>query len=163
YFVARSTPPNYGHGGNFGFLTGSANITYTHTFSPRVLNEFRLGGLYHGSIRQGQNTNFNPREIFPDLYPGAPYGGLPTLNLCNHTSIGDYGGFDRAPQYVAQYIDNLTIVRGRHTIKTGIDFANYRNSTPPFAGGLGSGLLLEAKFGRADFNGRFTNANQAGT
>ena len=163
YFVARSTPPNYGHGGNFGFLTGSANITHTHTFSPHVLNEFRLGGLYHGSIRQGQNTNFNPREIFADLYGGVPYGGLPTINIGSHVSLGDYGGFDRAPQYVTQYIDNLTIVRGRHTIKTGIDFANYRNSTPPFAGGLGSNLLLEASFGRADFNGRYTNANQAGT
>jgi hypothetical protein len=163
YFVARTTPPNYGHGGNFGFLTGSANITHTHTFSPRTLNEFRLGGLYHGSIRQGQNTDFNPRDIFPDLYSGLPYGGLPTINITSHVSIGDYGGFDRAPQYVTQYIDNLTLVRGRHTIKTGFDFANYRNSTPPFAGGFGSGLLLESSFGRADFNGRYTNANLPGT
>jgi hypothetical protein len=162
YFVARSTPPNYGHGGNFGFLTGSANITYTHSFSPRTLNEFRLGGLYHGSIRQGQNTDFNPRELFPELYTGVPYGGLPTVNVSGYVTIGDYGGFDRAPQYITQYIDNLTLVRGRHTIKTGFDFANYRNSTPPFAGGFGSGLLLEASFGRFDFNGRYTNANRAG-
>lgn len=162
YFVARSTPPNYGHGGNFGFLTGGANITYTHTFSPRTLNEFRLGGLYHGSIRQGQNTNFNPKELFPELYGGVPYGGLPTVNISSHVSIGDYGGFDRAPQYITQYIDNLTLVRGHHTIKTGFDFANYRNSTPPFAGGLGSNLLLEASFGRFDFNGRYTNANRPG-
>ncbi len=77
-------------------------------------------------------------------------------------SIGDYGGFDRAPQYVTQYIDNLTLVRGRHTIKTGFDFANYRNSTPPFAGGFGSDLLLDSSFGRFDFNGRYTNANRAG-
>ena len=162
YFVARTTPPNYGHGGNFGFLTGTANLTYTHTFSPRTLNEFRLGGLYHGSIRQGQNTSFKPEQLFPDLYRGVPYGGLPTVNITSHVSIGDYGGFDRAPQYVTQYIDNLTLVRGRHTFRTGFDFANYRNSTPPFAGGLGSDLLLESSFGRFDFNGRYTNANRAG-
>jgi hypothetical protein len=162
YFVARSTPPNYGHGGNFGFLTGSANITHTHSFSPRILNELRLGGLYHGSIRQGQNTDFNPRELFPQLYGGVPYGGLPTVNVTGYVSIGDYGGFDRAPQYVLQYIDNFTMVRGRHTIKAGFDIANYRNSTPPFAGGLGSNLLLEASFGRFDFNGRYTNANRTG-
>ena len=36
YFVARSTPPNYGHGGNFGFLTGTLFLNYTHSFSPRT-------------------------------------------------------------------------------------------------------------------------------
>jgi hypothetical protein len=61
-------------------------------------------------------------------------------------SIGDYGGFDRAPQYVTQYIDNLTLVRGRHTIKTGFDFANYRNSTPPFAGGTRLGSAARVLF-----------------
>ena len=36
------------------------------------------------------------------------------------------------------------------------------HAVSPFAGGLGSGLLLEASFGRFDFNGRYANANQAG-
>ncbi|MGH9656959.1 MAG: TonB-dependent receptor domain-containing protein, partial [Bryobacteraceae bacterium] len=162
YFVARSTPPNYGNGGDFGYLTGTAHISYTRHFTARTLNEFRLAGLYHGSIRQGQNTDFNPKQLFPDLYDGLPYGGLPYAAINSHVAIGDYGGFDRSPQYTLQYIDNLSMVRGRHTIKAGFDFANYRNSTPPFAGGFGSGLLNEASFGRFNFNGRYTNADRPG-
>lgn len=158
YFVSRTAVKGFGNGGDFGYLTKSGQLTETHTFSPRTLNEARIAWFYHGSIRQGQNLTFDPLKLFPDLYGGYSFGGLPNVNVTSLQSIGDYGGFERAPQYTTQYVDNFTHVRGRHTIKAGIDFANYRNSTPPFSGGFGSGLLQEATFGRFDFDGRFTNS-----
>jgi hypothetical protein len=157
YFVGRGGVQNFGNGGDFGYLTKSGQLTYNHNFSARTLNEARLAWFYHGSIRQGQNLTFDPIKLFPDLYGGYSFGGLPTVNIASHLTIGDYGGFERSPQYTTQIIDNFTHVRGRHTIKAGIDVAKYRNSTPPFSGGFGSNLLQEATFGRFDFDGRYTN------
>ncbi len=134
------------------------NGTWQHNFSPRVLNEARFGYLYHGSVRLGLNTTFDPRTIFPDLY--APtVGGLPNVNITGTTSIGDYGGSARGKQFTRQMIDNLTMIHGSHTIKTGFDIANFRVSSPPGSFGLLTGIAQNAGLGRFDFTGRFTNAN----
>jgi len=160
YFVAQAYPPRYGSWANGGYSTQSANITYMRNFSPRTLNEFRLGYLRHASVGNGMNKDFDPRSLFPDLYP-APYGGLPNINVSNHVSIGDYGGGPPSPQLTPQYINNLTLVRGKHTIKTGFDFANHRVSSNPFTPGMLSGLANNAGLGRFDFNGRFSNNDPA--
>ena len=108
------------------------------------------------------NTDFDPRQIFPDLYGPLSVGGLPNINITSHVAIGDYGGFPPGKQFTNQYIDNFTYVRGSHTIKAGIDFANYRVSTPPGTFGLATGLAQNAGLGRFDFNGRFTNNDGRG-
>ncbi len=157
YFVAQNYPVGYGSWENGGYTTKSVNGTYSRTFSPTVINELRYGFLSHASVRQGMNKGFDPRSLFPQLYP-VDYGGLPNVNMTSYTSIGDYGGAQGSPQLTPQYIDNLTIVRGKHTIKTGFDFATYRVASNPSVGGLGSGLVNNAGLGRFDFSGRFTSA-----
>src|SRR6185437_16646425 len=49
-------------------------------------------------------------------------------------------------------------VRGKHTIKTGLDLAIYRVSSTPTVSGLGSGSVNNAGLGRFDFTGRYTSA-----
>lgn len=155
YFVAQSFPGSYGSWENGGNDTRMGNFTWTRNFSPRVLHEMRLGYTYHGPVRQGMNLGFDPRSIFPDLHQ-VPIGGLPSANFTGYTSIGDYGGSERGKQLTRQFIDNLTVIRGRHTIKTGVDFGNFRMSSPPGAFGLLTGVANNAGLGRFDFNGRFT-------
>ncbi len=156
YFVAQAYPEGYGSWDNGGNDTRVGNFTWTRNIKPTVLNEFRLGYTYHGPVRQGMNRDFDPRSLFPTLYQ-VPIGGLPTANILGHVSIGDYGGSERGKQFTRQIIDNLTWIRGRHTIKTGIDIGNFRMSSPPGAFGLGTGVANNAALGRFDFNGRFTN------
>ena len=157
YFVAQNYPVGYGSWENGGYTTKSINATYMRTFTPSVFNEVRFGFLSHASVRQGMNKSYNPQTLFPTLY--APdYGGLPNVNITSYTSIGDYGGSNAAPQLTPQYIDNLSIIRGKHTIKAGIDFADYRVTSNPSVGGLGSGLVNNAGLGRFDFTGRYTSA-----
>jgi hypothetical protein len=156
YFVAQSFPDGYGSWENGGNDTRVANFTWTRNFKATLLNEARLGYTYHGPVRQGMNRDFDPRTIFPDLYGPLPVGGYPTFNFGSFTSIGDYGGSERGKQFTRQFIDNLTWIRGRHTIKTGVDFANFRMSSPPGAFGLGTGVANNAALGRFDFTGRFT-------
>jgi len=155
YFVAVGYPGDYGNWANGGYSTQSANLTWNHTFAPTVLNEFRYVYFRHASVRQGLNKNFDPRSLFPTLYPVA-YGGLPNMNITNHVSIGDYGGGDAAPQLTPQFIDNITVVRGRHTIKAGIDIGLHKAASYPFNAGMGAGLANNAAFGRFDFTGKYT-------
>ena len=157
YFVAQSYPLGYGSWENGGYTTKSVNATYMRAFSPSVINEVRFGFLSHASVRQGMNKTFDPRTLFPSLYP-VDYGGLPNINITSYASVGDYGGSAASPQLTPQYIDNLTIVRGRHTIKTGFDIANYRVASNPAVAGLGSGLANNGGLGRFDFTGRYTTA-----
>lgn len=155
YFVAQSFPLGYGSWENGGFDTKVWNATWTHNFSPTVLNEARFGYLYHGSMRLGMNSDFDPRTLFPDL-SAQPVGGLPNVNVTGHVAIGDYGGSARGKQFTRQITDNLTFIRGRHALKTGINFSNFRVSSPPASFGLLSGAAQNAGFGRFDFTGRFT-------
>ncbi|MBL8176530.1 MAG: carboxypeptidase regulatory-like domain-containing protein [Bryobacterales bacterium] len=157
YFVAQAYPEGYGSWENGGNDTRVGNFTWTRNISPSILNELRVGYTYHGPVRQGMNRDFDPRTLFPDLYGPLPLGGLPSANILGHVSIGDYGGSERGKQLTRQIIDNFTIIRGRHTFKTGFDFGNFRMSSPPGAFGLGTGVANNAALGRFDFNGRFTN------
>ena len=55
-----------------------------------------------------------------------------------------------------QFIDNLTFIRGKHNLKTGVDIGNFRMSSPPGAFGLLTGVANEAAFGSFAFTGRYT-------
>ncbi|MCC6858906.1 MAG: carboxypeptidase regulatory-like domain-containing protein [Bryobacterales bacterium] len=155
YFVAVGYPSGYGNWTNGGYSTQSANLTWNHTLSPRTLNEFRFVYFRHASTRQGMNRDFNPLSLFPGLYP-VSFGGLPNMNITNHVAIGDYGGSDPGSELTPQFIDNVTLVRGRHTIKLGADIALHKVLSPPAVAGMGSGLANNSGLGRFDFNGRYT-------
>ncbi|MBL8231973.1 MAG: TonB-dependent receptor [Bryobacterales bacterium] len=148
YFVALGTPANYGNFGDGGYTTKSASLGYNRMFSSSVLNEARYSYFNHASLRIGQNTDFNPASIFPQLYQPLPIGGLPNVSIAGFAGIADSGGSPRAPQITQQLTDNLSIVRGVHTIKLGADIAFGRISTNPGAAG--------ASFGTFAFNGRYS-------
>jgi hypothetical protein len=159
YWIATASPARYGSWQQW-FLVQSASATYLNNFSPTTLNEFRFAFLRSIVGVEGMNREFDPRSLFPDLYPPT-YGGLPHINISSHVSIGDYGGGPRVPMLTPQYINNTTLVRGKHTVKMGFDFANNRVARHPFMAGRFSGLANNAALGRFDFNGRFTNDDLA--
>ncbi len=156
YFVPQGYPVGYGSWNNGGYSTQSANLTWNHTISPRTLNEFRFVYFRHASTRQGMNRDFDPRTLFPTLYP-VSFGGLPNINITNHVAIGDYGGSDPGSELTPQFIDNLTMIHGSHTIKMGVDLARHKVLSPPAVAGMLSSLANNAGLGRFDFNGRYTS------
>jgi hypothetical protein len=153
YFVALNSPPNYGNFGDGGYITKSLSGTLNSTISPTKLNEVRFAYFSHGSIRIGQNTDFNPASIFPTLYQPLPIGGLPNVSIAGFASIGDSGGSPRGIQPTRQITDNFTFIQGKHTFKAGVDVAFNRVATNPGAGG--------SAFGQFTFNGRYTNNSYA--
>src|SRR5262249_37800120 len=92
-----------------------ATIQETHTFSPSLLNEFRLG--FHRTFTQTLSGNF----AFPglDSFPNIQIGDL---NL----QVGpDPNGPQFTFQNVYQALDNVSWTRGSHNLKFGTEFRKY--------------------------------------
>lgn len=151
YFVFNGGNRRYGNFSDGGYITKSAALTYNRLISGTMNNEARIAYFTHGSIRVGQNTDFDPSSIFPGLYKPLPIGGLPNISITAFSPIGDSGGADRSPQLTTELTDNFSWIRGAHTFKTGIDIGFGRVSSNPSAGG--------AQFGSFTFENRYsTNA-----
>lgn len=148
YFVSNSGPAEFGNYSDAGFLTKSGSLTWTRVIGSRATNEARYSYFSHGSIRMGQNTDFDPRSIFPDLYGPLPVGGLPTVSVTGYSTVQDLGGADRSPQITQQVTDNFSWVAGSHTLKAGVDMGFSKLATSPAARG--------AQLGTFSFNGRYS-------
>ena len=130
--------------------TRSAVISETHIFSPRVINEFRLG---YTRLRS-ERLQFNAFENLSATVgiPGVPFspgnGGLPRFDVSGVTSFGG-ATFQPTREFenVVHLIDTLSVIRGRHTLKFGfeykpkVDFSILQPPTPR---------------GRFGFTGNFT-------
>ncbi|MFZ3266771.1 MAG: TonB-dependent receptor [Terriglobales bacterium] len=92
----------------------AATLSFVHTFSPTILNEFRAGYL--------QNNTDTTVSI----------GGVPQIHFSNTSQVG-FGSYNGYPQNfkenVYTYSDMVSISHGNHNMKTGVDFRrNIENS-----------------------------------
>ena len=89
-----------------------AFLTNVHVFSPNLVNEFRAG--YHRDVGlPGTQSTVSP-TAFTDgalntLNPGSFSFGTITNNI--------------------QFLDNVSYIRGRHSLKAGFEFRNVRDTT----------------------------------
>jgi hypothetical protein len=63
--------------------------------------------------------------------PASPDGGLPSMDVSGYGSSNLNGllsdvGIARGRQNTVDWVDNLTIVRGPHTIKAGFEETGYK-------------------------------------
>jgi hypothetical protein len=91
------------------------SLSEYHTFSPAIANEIRVG-----FTRTGQNFTS----------PGGALGKFQNLDAFPNLTITELGGLDvgpdpNAPQYAIQnnyqIVDNVSWVKGKHTLKFGIE------------------------------------------
>ncbi len=154
YLASASYPPNYGNNPDYGFTDFAISATETHLFGPAAVNELRAAWVVHASVRTGQNTDFKPWSLFPQL-PVSDNGGLPTMSMTGYTGMFyDYGKGYPFPEYDIEIVDNFTKVLGRHTFKLGADETGYKNyirqGGPALSASLGNPL------GTFTFNGAWT-------
>jgi hypothetical protein len=106
----------------------AAGISDVHTFTPNVINEFKLG--YFRYVVDAQN-NFAGQAVATQLgIPGAndpnnlvETGGLPWINIAGYSGLGNnccFPEFLRENNY--QALDSVTWIRGAHSFKFGADF-----------------------------------------
>ena len=115
---------------------------YIHTFTPALVNEFRAGvnreNVSQLSVRT--NTSFTIESLgINGLKVGGPNGrplrsseeGFPLINISGYLGMGDdkaASNLDDSQTY--QLVDNVSYVKGRHTLKAGADVRKlYDNAT----------------------------------
>jgi len=89
------------------------SLSFVHTFSPTILNEFRAGYLQNNTVIK---TN---------------HGGVPQAAFTDKTAgFGSYNGYPQSfKENVYTYSDLVSISHGNHNMKTGVDFRrNIENS-----------------------------------
>jgi hypothetical protein len=95
-----------------------ANVSEYHTFSPNVSNEFRAGfNRYKNNLGAG-NFKFPGLDAFPNIL------------LFDLGSAGlNIGPDGNAPQFTIQnfyqFVDNISLVKGKHTLKFGAEYRWY--------------------------------------
>jgi hypothetical protein len=101
------------------------SVQWTHTFSPRLLNDFRYGysftDTYIGPDRlldKDVTKEFGLQNLSPEPDAYAP----PQTNIAGFSSVGSgawipQGAYDTAHMFVEQ----LTLITGKHTLKFGGD------------------------------------------
>lgn len=96
-------------------------VNETHIFTPAILNEFRGAILRtylpfrHDSIGGDWPTKLGMPPIIPTtMFPRVEIQGMIPIGTCSFC-LGV-----RASHYI-QFADNVTIVKGKHQIKAGID------------------------------------------
>jgi hypothetical protein len=105
-------------------------LSETHTFGPRLVNEFRFGYNWISSVYHQPNAdNYTLAQTLglggvPDL--GSGLGGLP-LGYFNGTinQWGSVGTQDEA-QNVYQILDNVSKTLGNHSLRIGVSFQAIR-------------------------------------
>ena len=130
------------------------NLTLAYNFiiSPTMVNEFRYGFTSEHSDSQ---ISYLSQDAAADLFglpvprPLAIGGGAPQFTITGFQTEGG-GGSSWARTGTQQMTDNLTLTKGKHTIKFGAD---YRYPT-----GFYNNVWNTFRLGIYAFNGSVTNA-----
>ncbi len=112
----------------------SVGFQHLHTFSAVKLNEFRFGYMRGTKIRLSPRraSGFTAEKDLgiTGLKIGGPNGrplqefenGFPQLNISGFVGMGDTTGgeaIDKSRTF--QFVDNLSLLRGAHGLKLGVD------------------------------------------
>lgn len=133
---------NANFAGNSNVLNQSLAAGWTHTYSPTVINEFRFGYMrYHVNTTPNGYGTQPVAGLIPGLNLDTTYtSGLPTFNIKNPTGNEQLGysltvnqcncpleEFER--QF--QFVDNLSKISGKHSMKFGADIRYALNLRVP--------------------------------
>ncbi|MCL5744129.1 MAG: TonB-dependent receptor, partial [Acidobacteria bacterium] len=121
-------------------------LTDTHTFSPSTLADVRISWnrLSMKELSPRNGSQFDVRKEFnmtipSTAVPGAIENAIPSFGVTGFAGIGDSNVAPlNQPDENYQIAGSLSVLKGKHALKTGIDFRRTRS---------------------ARFHGRFTNGS----
>ena len=102
-------------------------INYMHIFSPTTLNDFQtsFNRSWVAQTDPRTNTSFTAQQALgiSGIPASGTTAGFPNFAIQNYTSVGDPTNSPLLqPDQVLQFTDNVTLERGRHHLKLGMDF-----------------------------------------
>jgi hypothetical protein len=107
-----------------------AVLSYTYTIRPNLLNEFRGGISYAPSGAEfpfdgrAFTNSLNLKDIQRDIF----FNALPNFSIDRMTSFAK-GRPGRSASWNTQFLDNVSWMKGRHTLKFGADIRRLRAET----------------------------------
>ncbi len=105
-------PPLFNHG-----RAQNAGVTWSHTFSPTILNQARMSYVRHTGN-------------FPDQ---GSIIGMPSIITAFDSPTTAYGDANNLPQFFTEneflYKDDLSVAKGKHNFKGGAEFRRTRNGS----------------------------------
>ncbi len=118
-----------GFGRNDNQLTKSLSFSYTQIINSRAVNEFRFGYNLLRQIRAPENkTDFVSALGLTGLDSDPRTFGFPAFRV---TGFDPLGNNVQLPQErtdtTLQFVDNMSLQRGAHTIKAGLDLRPFRS------------------------------------
>jgi hypothetical protein len=119
-----------GSGFNTFTRTQLGSVTWIHTFSPNVVNEFIFGANRSAVFQFVPHDNTSPSTLgFTNVNPDDPAGTAPPVVTTTSFNLGpNPGGPTKIHDVTFHWQDSVTMVRGRHNIKFGTDIRRVRNN-----------------------------------
>ncbi len=130
----------------------NAILSWSHTFSAALLNEFRAG--FSRDISDVSSTLQGDQIISQVGIPGITNTGIPgqpTLSITGLTGTNSYSIHDKALMNF-QVTDNVSWATGRHAFKFGMDFIKDENN---------QNYLPNNLYGSFSFSGRYSGSSYA--
>jgi hypothetical protein len=97
----------------------NAGVTWSHTFSPTILNQARMSYTRHTADFPGD--------------PSANAGGIPAIATAFDAINWGFGNSDNLPQFFTEnafiYRDDLSVTHGKHNFKGGASYERTRNGS----------------------------------
>ena len=100
----------------------------THVFTPAVVNELNIGvNRIHITFTPNNTTDPNSLGLATTLGPNETF--MPTIAITNGPTYGDERGFPQGRGDTMSVVaDNLSWIKGRHSLKFGGEFRDFRNA-----------------------------------
>jgi len=127
-------------------------LALTHTFSPTVLNEARLGFTRIKFYDTPLQTfpDFAAQNNLPRVTRDPKYSDIPIVNITGYAGLGSSSSTpDYSTQNNFQFVNNLLVQRGSHSIKMGVDLLRRQLYQ----------LVPQNKKGTFTFDGNFSGDN----
>jgi hypothetical protein len=125
---------------NSDTLNENMGLTFDHTFKPTLMNEFRLG-YNRTHVNTSNNTETQPYNNQFGIPNGNPPGGRTGKGFAEFLSVDPYSALGQ-PDWVAFIVsntislsDNLTWVKGKHTLKVGTMINHIEDTSADTIGG----------------------------
>jgi hypothetical protein len=137
--------------GNQTAIAQQAALGWTHTFSPTLVNEARIGFNYLHTTRAGpvaDQLGIPEKYNIKDVPQQPGNGGLPAFGIGGLSTLGSNGFLpSNEVSQTFQLTDDVTEIFGKHTFKMGFEWQHVKFTTlqPPWS------------HGEYDYNGAFTD------
>jgi hypothetical protein len=130
-------------------------LSDTHTVSPAVINEFRFGLIrgynpFEGPVDGATAVQEMGLTNMPADLPKV--GAIPRVQITNFQQITQIN-HQRGAEVISQWQDNLSVIRGRHTLKFGGEI--WRNYGSDYA------VSPSLAYGAVNFTGNYSGYSYA--